>query len=80
MPDSDLSALVTAGSEDLDVEYKTWMDTSQNEVRAKLARHLAALANHGGGSLVFGVDDTTRKPQGSTILDRTLFGEDGHGR
>ena len=52
------------------------MDTSHNEVRAKLARHLAALANHGGGSLVFGVDDTTRKPQGLTALDRTLFGED----
>jgi hypothetical protein len=76
MPDSDLAALVTAGSEDLDVEYKAWMDTSQNEVRAKLARHLAALANHGGGSLIFGVDDTTRKPQGLTALDRTLFGED----
>ncbi len=76
MPDSDLAVLVTAGSEDLDVEYKAWMDTSQNEVRAKLARHLAALANHGGGSLIFGVDDTTRKPQGLTALDRTLFGED----
>ena len=76
MPDSDLASLVTAGSEGLDVEYKAWMDTSQNKVRPKLARHLAALANHGGGSLVFGVDDTTRKPQGSTTLDRTLFGED----
>jgi len=76
MPDSDLAALVTAGSEDLHVEYKSWMDTSQNEVRAKLAQHLAALANHGGGTLIFGVDDTTRKPQGSTTLDRTLFGED----
>jgi len=52
------------------------MDTSQNEVRAKLARHLAALANHGGGYLIFGVDDTTRKPQGQTSLDRALFGED----
>jgi hypothetical protein len=39
MADSDLEALVTAGSEELDVEYKAWMDTSQNEVRAKLARH-----------------------------------------
>jgi hypothetical protein len=76
MPESDLAALVTAGSEDLDIEYKAWMDTSQNDVRAKLARHLAALANHGGGSLVFGVDDKTRKPQGTTQLDRTLFGED----
>ena len=76
MPDSDLVVLVTAGSEELDVEYKAWMDTSQNDVRAKLARHLAALANYGGGSLVFGVDDVTRKPQGATNLHPTLFAED----
>jgi hypothetical protein len=76
MPESDLVALVTAGSEDLDVEYKAWMDTSQTDVRAKVARHLAALANHGGGSLIFGVDDTTRKPLGKTSLDRALFEED----
>jgi Putative DNA-binding domain len=76
MADMDLAALVTAGSEDLDVEYKAWVDTSQPDVRAKLARHLAALANYGGGYLIFGVDDTTRKPQGTTNLDRALFGED----
>jgi predicted HTH transcriptional regulator len=76
MADSDFTELITSGSEDLDVEYKAWMDVSQNEVRAKLARHLAALANHGGGYLIFGVDDTTRKSQGQTTLDRTLFGED----
>jgi len=76
MADMDLAALVTAGSEDLDVEYKAWVDTSQPDLRAKLARHLAALANYGGGYLIFGVDDTTRKPQGTTNLDRALFGED----
>jgi predicted HTH transcriptional regulator len=75
MADSDFTDLITSGSEDLDVEYKAWMDTSQNEVRAKLARHLAALANHGGGYLIFGVDDATRKAQGHTTLDRALFGE-----
>jgi hypothetical protein len=76
MPDSDLVELVRGGSEELDVEYKAWMDTSQKDVRAKLARHLAALANYGGGSLVFGIDDVTRKPQGATNLDPSLFAED----
>lgn len=61
MPSSDLSELVAGKSEDLGVEYKAWMDTSQPEVRAKLARHIAALSNHGGGYLIFGVDDTTRE-------------------
>jgi predicted HTH transcriptional regulator len=76
MPESDLSELVAGRSEDLGVEYKAWMDTSQPEVRAKLARHIAALANHGGGYLIFGVDDTTRQPQGATKLDQALFSQD----
>jgi len=70
MPDSDLSELVAGKSEDLGVEYKAWMDTSPPEVRAKLARHIAALANHGGGYLILGVDDTTRQPQGAPRLTR----------
>ncbi len=48
MTDSVLEALLTAESEALEVEYKAWLDTSEPEVRAKIARHLAALANHGG--------------------------------
>ena len=76
MAESDLSELVAGKSEDLGVEYKAWMDTKDTEVRAKLARHIAALANHGGGYLIFGVDDTTRMPQGETTLDRKLFGQD----
>lgn len=74
MAESDLSELVSGKSEDLGVEYKTWMDTKHTEVRAKLARHIAALANHGGGYLIFGVHDTTRMPQGETTLDPKLFG------
>jgi hypothetical protein len=75
MPPSDLSDLVAGKSEDLGVEYKAWMDTNEPEARGKLARHIAALANHGGGYLVFGVDDTTREPMGETILDRRLFSQ-----
>ena len=76
MADSDLAALITAKSEALEVEYKSWMDTSVNEVKASLARHLAALSNHGGGYLIFGVNDKTTEPEGATTLDPKLFGED----
>ncbi|QBR71895.1 hypothetical protein CU048_12140 [Beijerinckiaceae bacterium] len=76
MPISDLSELITAGNEDLRVEFKAWMDTSQSEVKANLARHIAALANHGGGYLIFGIDDKTRQPQGSTDLSPSLFNQD----
>ena len=47
---SDLDFLLTGKSEDLGIEYKSWVDTSVGETRAKLARHIAALANHGGGA------------------------------
>lgn len=43
---------------------------------AKLARHFAALSNHGGGYLIFGVDDKTKAPQSATTLDSKLFSED----
>jgi len=44
MANSDLAALVTAKSEALEVEYKSWSDTSVAETSAKVARHLAALS------------------------------------
>jgi hypothetical protein len=47
MANSDLSALIGSKSEALEVEYKSWIDTSDAVTGAKLARHLAALSNHG---------------------------------
>ncbi|MFS2150817.1 helix-turn-helix domain-containing protein [Rhizobium sp. Rhizsp42] len=46
-------------SERLDVEFKAWMDISKanKDGQAKIARHIAAIANTGGGRLYFGVDD-----------------------
>ncbi len=38
-------------------EYKSWIDLDDSIVRANIARHLAALANYGGGHLVFGFQD-----------------------
>jgi hypothetical protein len=48
---SGLSDLIAGANENLGVEFKAWMDTGEAEHRAKLARHIAALANHGGGYL-----------------------------
>ena len=73
---SDLSDLIAGANENLGVEFKAWMDTTDPEHRAKLARHIAALANHGGGYLVFGIDDKTRKPLGATDLPPSSFGQD----
>jgi schlafen family protein len=76
MANSDLAALITAKSEALEVEYKSWIDMSVAETAAQLARHLAALSNNGGGYLIFGVDDKTKVPQGATAIDPKRFGED----
>jgi hypothetical protein len=40
--------------EELSVEIKSWLDLSKREVQADLARGLIALANHGGGWILFG--------------------------
>ena len=76
MPSVDLLDILAATNENLGLEFKAWMDTRDSEVRAKLARHIAALANHGGGYLIFGVDDQTRKPLGATELALALFSQD----
>ena len=57
MERSDLRELVESPQERLDVEYKRWLDLTDKSVKAKVARHLCALANYGGGYLVFGIDD-----------------------
>ncbi|MDR3482034.1 MAG: ATP-binding protein [Burkholderiaceae bacterium] len=54
---TDLQDLIDTRKETLEVEYKQWLDLRDNVVRAKLARHIAALANHGGGYIVFGFKD-----------------------
>jgi hypothetical protein len=53
--DAQYKALLDDPNEVLEAEYKTWLDLSSSEVRADLARHIAALANYGGGSIVLGI-------------------------
>ena len=50
-----LQELVDAPMERLDVEYKAWLNLDDREAQAALAKHLCALANHGGGFVVFGI-------------------------
>ena len=57
MDSLELVELVDTPRERLDVEYKAWLDLNDDETRAKLARHLCALTNYGGGFLVFGIND-----------------------
>ena len=48
--------------ERLDVELKSWLDLNAELDRARLAKEIAALGNHGGGVVVFGIDDRTGLP------------------
>jgi hypothetical protein len=45
MASFELLDLLAGANENLGVEFKAWMDTRNHDVRAKLARHIAALAN-----------------------------------
>ncbi len=54
-----LSDLLVDPRETLEVELKGWLDLTNNDThRAKLAKAIIALANHGGGFIIFGFDET----------------------
>lgn len=53
----DLSYLIDNPQETLGVELKAWLDLSNPVHRANIARHICAMANYGGGHIVFGFDD-----------------------
>lgn len=66
----DLSDLVNNPRETLEIELKNWVELKDPVVRANVARHMAALSNHGGGYLVFGIrDDLTIDPDRPLSLD-----------
>jgi Putative DNA-binding domain len=64
-------------NENLHAEYKRWLDLSEHENRANLARHIAALANHGGGFIIFGFDDATLLPTEANPYDISHYSHDG---
>jgi hypothetical protein len=49
-----LQGLLLNPVEDLDLEFKGWLSTRDEDAKADIAQALLALANHGGGYLVFG--------------------------
>ena len=56
MDTPELQELVDAPRERLDVEYKAWLDITDRETRAKLAKHLRA-GEFRRGFLLFGIDN-----------------------
>lgn len=52
-----LKELLAVPHEDLDIELKCWLDLSNSEHKADLAKALLALANHGGGFVLLGFKD-----------------------
>jgi len=72
----DLQDLVENPIERIDVELKDWIDIANDDVaRANIARHLAALANSGGGYLLFGFRDD-RSPNPSSPYPTKTFERD----
>jgi hypothetical protein len=68
---------VDAPNETLDVEYKSWLDlVDNNEARADLARHICAMANHGGGVIVFGFNDGDLSYAGPNKHPKVIFTRD----
>ncbi|MBW4053454.1 MAG: hypothetical protein HIU85_18725 [Proteobacteria bacterium] len=51
----ELLALLDEPNETLNVEYKGWLDLTENHGRGVLAKAAMALANHGGGIVVLGM-------------------------
>ena len=56
----DLNDLIENPRENEGIEFKAWVDLDNQIQKAKLARHLGALANHGGGYLIFGFQDNLK--------------------
>ncbi|TBF08918.1 AlbA family DNA-binding domain-containing protein [Rhizobium ruizarguesonis] len=63
--------------ENLHVEYKDWLNLSEPIHRANLARHMAAISNHGGGYIIFGFADSTMTSTGENPFDASHYTHDG---
>ncbi|MDE2928453.1 MAG: ATP-binding protein, partial [Acidobacteriota bacterium] len=54
-----LEGLLSDPREAPDVEIKCWLDLADGDDKATLAKALLALANHGGGYVIIGLDETS---------------------
>lgn len=71
-----VAGLVDFPREDLGIELKNWLDLDTKHHRALLAKALLALANHGGGYVVIGFDNTTRQPAEGRPGTLEVYGQD----
>ena len=72
---TELQDLVTTPAEQEWLELKSWIDLKDARCRANTARHLAAIANFGGGYLVLGFNkDGTRCPKAADV--RKVYAQD----
>jgi predicted HTH transcriptional regulator len=58
--ETELRLLLEAPSESLPIEYKSWLDLSNTQGRAILAKAAIAIANEGGGIIVLGMREDTQ--------------------
>ena len=74
----ELQALLDYPREDLATEIKEWLDLSERAKRGDLARELLALANHGGGYVLLGLDEskTGWTPSGACPFDLKYYSPD----
>ena len=77
---ADLDDLINEPRETLDVEVKEWLDLTDNDHRALIAKEIIALANHGGGILVIGFEESTDgtfRPSASRPVNLNAWSQDG---
>ena len=52
-----LSDFLIEPQESLEVEIKRWLNLSDSEHKANLAKAILAIANHGGGIIIIGFEE-----------------------
>jgi hypothetical protein len=68
--------LLAEPREALDVEIKEWLNLSENDHRALVAKEIIALANHGGGYLVVGFEDGALTPANQRPANLNAWSQD----
>src|SRR5690242_2536576 len=66
---AELERLLLLPNESLTVEYKSWLDLTDNPGRATLAKAAIALANHDGGIIVLGM--RAKNAEGGALKSQT---------
>jgi predicted HTH transcriptional regulator len=74
----ELRSLLDYPAENLATEIKDWLDLDRRIERANVARELIALANYGGGNLLFGFTEGTAgwQPSGECSHDLKRYSQD----